>query len=244
MRWWRGEGTGELPAAVTQAIAGSDLWTSWGRDGPGEVGPATPGVSSYPGKLGSRKPQRRGRAGGLLPFLGHLGFTPQRRRLRGGYDTRLLLSLVPAASSEMCSEAPASGREGGHRGQRQLITRWNQGGPKTPPPRPLASDRSWRRVRTQAVCSGAGPPSLSHGFQANQEPLRPLQPHHPVYLPPGGREGRGCTFALTRATERAEETLGAGSRGGGRGSSSLRLSSLFNYFECFCGWSPGNENRS
>lgn len=37
----RGEGTGELPAAVTQAIAGSDLWTSWGGDGPGEVGPAT-----------------------------------------------------------------------------------------------------------------------------------------------------------------------------------------------------------
>lgn len=118
----------------------------------------SPGVSSYPGKLGSRKPQRRGRAGGLLPFLGHLGFTPQRRRLPGGYDPRLLLSLVPAASSEMCSEAPASGREGGHRGQRQLITRWNQGGLKTPPPRPLASDRSWRRVRTQAVCSGAGCP--------------------------------------------------------------------------------------
>lgn len=39
---------------------------------------------------------------------------------------------------------------------RQLITRWNQGGLKTPPPRPLASDRSWRRVRTQAVCSEAG----------------------------------------------------------------------------------------
>lgn len=53
------------------------------------------------------------------------------------------------------------------------------------------------------------------------------------------------------ATERAGETLRAvrarslvaGGRGGGGGGSSLRPSSLFNFFECFCGWSPGNENR-
>lgn len=203
----------------------------------------SPGVSSYPGKLGSRKPQRRGRAGGLLPFLGHLGFTPQRRRLRGGYDPRLLLSLVPAASSEMCSEAPASGREGSHRGQTAHNTLEPRGPEDATSPTPGFGQVLAPREDTGGVLRGRAP-SLSHGFQANQEPLRPLQPHHPVYLPPGGREGRGCTFALTRATERAEETLGAGSRGGGRGSSSLRLSSLFNYFECFCGWSPGNENRS
>lgn len=94
------DGTGVLPEDVTQAIRPGRtlsqerpedcMGPGWpGRNGAGHLGTETPGVhpgvSGFLGKLGGRKPQRRGWAGGLLPFLGHLGFTPQRQRLRGGY---------------------------------------------------------------------------------------------------------------------------------------------------------------
>lgn len=48
-----------------------------GRNGASSLSTETPGVlpgvSGFPGKLGGREPQRRGRAGGLLPLSGALG---------------------------------------------------------------------------------------------------------------------------------------------------------------------------
>lgn len=169
----------------------------------------SPGVSSYPGKLGSRKPQRRGRAGGLLPFLGHLGFTPQRRRLRGGYDPRLLLSLVPAASSEMCSEAPASGREGGHRGQTAHNTLEPRGPEDATSPTPGFGQVLAPREDTGGVLRGGTALSLS---RLPSEPrATEAPPAAPPRLPsPRGAWGEGLHFCSHPSHRKSRGDPGCG----------------------------------